>query len=51
MKWEYMEEHVRGHVDVDHLNELGELGWELCAVTPSETSMLLVYKRHKPTHL
>ena len=51
MKWEYMEERVRGHIDVDHLNTLGEQGWELCAVTPSESSMLLVYKRHKPAHV
>ena len=51
MKWEYMEERVRGHIDVNHLNDLGDQGWELCAVTLYETAQLLVFKRHKPTHV
>ena len=51
MKWEYMEETVAHRIDVSHLNDLGEQGWELCAVTPNESSLTLVYKRHKPTHV
>jgi hypothetical protein len=51
MKFEYMEERVHGRIDVDRLNSLGEQGWELCAVTPAESSLLLVYKRRKPAHV
>ena len=51
MKYEYMEERAHGHIDLDRLNALGEQGWELCAVTPSESSLLLVFKRHKPVHV
>lgn len=51
MKFEYMEERVRGHIDVDRLNSLGDEGWELCAVTPADSAFLLVFKRHKPVHV
>ena len=50
MKFEYMEERFHGRIDVDRLNGLGEEGWELCAVTPAESSFLLVFKRQKPVH-
>lgn len=51
MKWEYMEEQVHGRIDVDRLNALGEQGWELCGILPSESSRILVFKRHKPAHV
>lgn len=51
MEFEYMEEKVRGLIDVERLNSLGAQGWELCAVTPAESTFLLVYKRRKPAHV
>lgn len=51
MQFEYMEERVHGHIDVERLNTLGAEGWELCAVTPAESAFLLVYKRRKPAHV
>lgn len=51
MKFEYMEEQMHGHIDVSRLNALGEQGWELCAVTSGDASLLLVFKRHKPVHV
>jgi hypothetical protein len=51
VKFEYMEERVHGRIDIERLNALGDQGWELCAVTPAESSLLLLYKRHKPVHV
>lgn len=51
MQFEYMEEHVHGRIDVDRLNSLGAEGWELCAVTPAESALVLLYKRQKPAHV